>query len=104
MDLYVTVRRVSVNYHELKEIVWAAIDGAWTGEAGMPDGEQMCTFAEAVMREDAPQIVRARDALGAVAGSDDTAEAAAVIGHLQSGPHWRLCWRADCQGGGRSAK
>ena len=54
--------------------------GAGDGGGGVPNGQLLITFAEAVLGEDDSALTRARSAVGAALGPAGLADAAAVVG------------------------
>jgi hypothetical protein len=58
----------------------AAVTGTPEGEGGVPEGEQLVAFAEAVLGEDDAPLARARDALIAALGPPGLVDAAGVVG------------------------
>jgi hypothetical protein len=75
--------RASIEYHGRDGDLRAVTEGAKIGDAGIPHGELLTTFAEAAVVGDAAQLATARDALRAAAGSAAVVDAAAVIGNFQ---------------------
>lgn len=75
--------RASIEYHGRDGDLRAITEGAKIGDAGIPHGELLTTFAEAAVAGDQAQLATARDSLRAAAGSAAVVDAAAVIGNFQ---------------------
>ena len=58
----------------------AAVTGAVEGDGGVPHGDLLVAFAEAVLGEDDSALARARDALITALGAPGLIDAAGVVG------------------------
>ena len=58
----------------------AAVTGAVEGDGGVPHGDLLVAFAEAVLGEDDSALARARDALMTALGAPGLIDAAGVVG------------------------
>jgi hypothetical protein len=58
----------------------AAVTGAAGGDGGVPHGDLLVAFAEAVLGEDDSALARARDALMTALGPSGLVDAAGVVG------------------------
>jgi len=58
----------------------AAVTGAADSAGGVPEGDQLVAFAEAVLGEDDAALAWARNALAAALGSPGLVDAAGVVG------------------------
>ena len=58
----------------------AAVTGAVGGDGGVPHGDLLVAFAEAVLGEDDSALARARDALMTALGPPGLIDAAGVVG------------------------
>jgi hypothetical protein len=71
--------RASGRTHD-KTYELATVTGAVEGDGGVPKGDQLVAFAEAVLGDDDAALTLARDALAAALGSPGLADAAGVVG------------------------
>jgi hypothetical protein len=58
----------------------AAVTGTAEGDGGVPEGDQLVAFAEAVLGDDEAALTRARDALMTALGPPGLVDAAGVVG------------------------
>ena len=75
--------RASIEYYGRDADVRVITEGAKLGDAGIPHGERLATFAEAAVKGDAAELATARDALRDAAGSAALVDAAAVVGNFE---------------------
>ena len=65
-------------YNQIYDL--AAVAGTPEGDGGVPEGEQLVAFAEAVLSDDDAALARARDALITALGPPGLVDAAGVVG------------------------
>jgi hypothetical protein len=58
----------------------AAVTGTLEGDGGVPEGDRLVAFAEAVLGDDDAALSRARDALMMALGAPGLVDAAGVVG------------------------
>ena len=57
-----------------------AVTGTLEGDGGVPEGDRLVAFAEAVLGDDDAALARARDALMTALGTPGLVDAAGVVG------------------------
>ena len=75
--------RASIEFYGRDGDLAAVTDGSKVGDAGIPHGERLTTFAEAAVQGDSAELATARDALRDAIGSAGLVDAAAVVGNFQ---------------------
>ncbi len=75
--------RASIEFYGRDGDLRAVTEGAKVGDAGIPHGELLMTFAEAAVTGDAAELATARDALRNAVGAAALVDAAAVVGNFQ---------------------
>ena len=75
--------RASIEYSGAEADLSGIAHGEQVGDAGIEHGERLTAFADAAVKGDADDLVKARDALRAAAVTEIVVDAAGVIGNFE---------------------